>query len=70
MLELSAAGKFIQYSWPQIPTWATAAGIFLLLNMLNLASARLFGETEFWFALVKVIAVTGMIVLGIYLIAK
>jgi AAT family amino acid transporter len=38
--------------------------------MLNLASARLFGETEFWFALVKVIAVTGMIVLEIYLIAK
>ncbi|KVG23662.1 amino acid permease [Burkholderia ubonensis] len=67
MLELTAAGKFVQFWWPDIPTWITAAFFFTLLNTLNLASVRLYGETEFWFALVKVVAVVGMIILGGYL---
>ncbi|NUX57652.1 amino acid permease [Paraburkholderia youngii] len=70
MLELTAAGKFIQYWWPDVPTWATAAVFFVLLNALNLTNVRLYGETEFWFALIKVLAVVGMIVLGGYLLAS
>jgi len=67
MLELTAAGKFIQYWWPEIPTWVSAAVFFVLLNALNLASVRIYGEAEFWFALIKVVAIIGMIVLGAYL---
>jgi len=67
MLELTAAGKFIQYWWPDIPTWVSAAVFFVLLNALNLASVRLYGEAEFWFALIKVVAIISMIVLGVYL---
>jgi len=67
MLELTAAGKFIQYWWPEIPTWVSAAVFFVLLNALNLASVRIYGEAEFWFALIKIVAIIGMIVLGAWL---
>lgn len=68
MLELTAAGKFVQFWWPEIPTWATAAFFFVIINILNFISVKIYGETEFWFALVKIIAVGGMIVFGGYLL--
>ena len=68
MSELTAVGKYIHYWWPEIPTWASAAAFFLLVNAINLANVKLFGEAEFWFAMIKVVAIVGMIVLGCYLL--
>lgn len=68
MAELTAVGKYVQFWWPEIPTWATAAAFFLAINAINLANVKLFGETEFWFALIKVAAIIGMIVLGLFLL--
>ncbi|MDF5903338.1 amino acid permease [Pseudomonas aeruginosa] len=68
MSELTAVGKYIQYWWPDVPTWATAAAFFVLINAINLANVKAFGETEFWFAIIKVAAIVGMILLGIYLL--
>jgi aromatic amino acid transport protein AroP len=68
MLELTAAGKFIQFWWPEVPTWLTAAVFFVVVNAMNFVNVRLYGETEFWFSMIKIIAVVGMIVLGLYLL--
>ncbi|MGH8353629.1 MAG: amino acid permease [Pseudomonas sp.] len=68
MAELTAVGKYIQYWWPEIPTWVSAAVFFVLINAINLTNVKAFGETEFWFALIKVVAIIGMIVLGAYLL--
>lgn len=68
MAELTAVGKYVQYWWPEIPTWATAAAFFVLINAINLINVKAFGETEFWFAIIKVVAIIGMIVLGGYLL--
>jgi aromatic amino acid transport protein AroP len=68
MLELTAAGKFIQFWWPEVPTWLTAAVFFVVINAMNFVNVRLYGETEFWFSMIKIIAVVGMIVLGLYLL--
>jgi aromatic amino acid transport protein AroP len=70
MAELTAVGKYVQFWWPEIPTWATAAAFFVLINLINLANVKAFGETEFWFAIVKVAAIVGMILLGIYLLVS
>ena len=40
----------------------------MLINAINLANVKAFGETEFWFAIIKVAAIIGMILLGIYLL--
>ena len=70
MLELTAAGKFIQFWWPSMPTWVTAAVFFLVINGMNFVNVRLYGETEFWFSMVKIAAVVGMIVLGLFLLVS
>lgn len=70
MLELTAAGKFIQFWWPDIPTWTTAMFFFVVINALNFVSVRIYGETEFWLAVVKVGAIVAMIATGGYLLVS
>lgn len=40
----------------------------MLVNLINTLNVKFFGETEFWFAIIKVVAIVGMIVLGCYLL--
>ncbi len=68
MAELTAVGKYVQYWWPEVPTWATAAAFFVLINLINLSTVKAFGEAEFWFAIIKVAAILGMILLGLFLL--
>jgi aromatic amino acid transport protein AroP len=68
MSELTAVGKYVHYWWPDVPTWTTAAVFFVLINLINLTRVSWFGEAEFWFAIVKVAAIIGMIVFGGYLL--
>ncbi|EST16342.1 MULTISPECIES: amino acid permease [Pseudomonas] len=70
MSELSAVGKYVHYWWPEIPTWVTAAGFFVLINAINLMNVKFFGEAEFWFAIIKVVAIVSMIGLGAYLLTS
>jgi len=70
MAELTAVGVYVQFWWPDIPTWASALVFFVLINAINLASVRLFGEMEFWFSIVKVAAIIAMIVFGAWLLAS
>lgn len=68
MAELTAVGKYVQFWWPEVPTWATAAAFFILINLINLSNVKAFGEAEFWFAIIKVGAILGMIALGLFLL--
>lgn len=64
MAEVTAVGVYIQFWWPNIPTWITAFVCIALLTLVNLTAASLFGEIEFWFALIKVVTIIVMIVVG------
>jgi len=68
MAELTAVGIYVQYWWPEIPTWVSAAVFFLLINAINLSNVKVYGEMEFWFSIIKVAAVIGMIVFGCWLL--
>lgn len=70
MAELTAAGIYMQYWFPEIPTWTWVALFFVVINAVNLVNVRLYGEMEFWFALIKVLAIVGMIGFGIWLLAS
>ena len=50
MAELTAVGKYIQFWYPEIPTWVSAAVFFVVINAINLTNVKVFGEMEFWFA--------------------
>ncbi|MFN0257337.1 amino acid permease [Pedobacter ureilyticus] len=68
MSELTAIGIYVQFWWPEIPLWASSAFFFVVINMLNLASVKVYGEAEFWFSIVKVVAIIAMILFGSYLL--
>ena len=68
MAELTAMGHYIHFWWPDIPLWVSSLFFFVVINALNLGSVKLFGETEFWFSIIKVVAIIAMIVFGVYLL--
>jgi aromatic amino acid transport protein AroP len=70
MAELSAIGLYVQYWWPEIPTWVSALGFFILINMINLMHVKVFGEMEFLFSIIKILAIIGMISFGAYLLVS
>lgn len=68
MAELTAVGIYVNFWFPDVPHWVTALVCLVLITLLNLISVGAFGEFEFWFAIVKVAAIIGMIVFGLILI--
>jgi AAT family amino acid transporter len=65
MAELTAAAIYVHYWFPDVPRWVTALVFLVILFAVNLISVKLFGELEFWFSMVKVTALIGMIVIGL-----
>ncbi|CEG99491.1 amino acid permease [Propionibacterium freudenreichii] len=68
MAELTVVGKYIQFWLPGVPQWVTAAVCLVAITAINLISVKAYGESEFWFAIVKVVAIIAMIVLGLVII--
>ncbi len=68
MAELTAVGIYIQYWWPEVPAWLSAAIFFVAINAINLTNVKVYGELEFWFSIVKVAAIISMIAFGSYLL--
>lgn len=64
MAEITAAGIYVQY-WIAIPQWVTALVVLAVLFGANLVSAKVFGTAEFWFSMIKVLTIIGMILLGL-----
>lgn len=68
MAELTAIGHYVQFWWPDIPLWVSSLFFFIVINSVNLASVKVYGETEFWFSIIKVVAIIAMIIFGSYLL--
>lgn len=68
MAELTAIGVYVHFWWPEIPLWASSLFFFLVINALNLTSVKVYGEAEFWFSIIKVVAIIAMILFGSYLL--
>ena len=69
MVELSVVGTFVNYWFPAIPPWVSAAFFLVIITAANLLGVRKFGEFEFWFAIIKIVAVVAMIIGGLAVIA-
>ena len=65
MVELSVVGSFVNYWFPAIPQWVSAAVFLVVIAAMNLLGVSKFGEFEFWFAIIKIVAVIAMIVGGL-----
>src|SRR5687767_6213918 len=63
-IEAIAGAVTIQAWLPMFDVWAIGLVLMVLLTAVNLASARSYGEFEFWFASIKVAAIIMFIVVA------
>lgn len=66
--DVIAIAGYVSYWWGSIPLWIPALASVALLIGLNLPSVKAFGETEFWFALIKIVAIVSLIVVGLAMV--
>jgi S-methylmethionine transporter len=62
--EFTASGLLMQRWFPGVDVWVWCLVFAATLFGLNAVSSKFFGESEFWFAIIKVGAIIGLIVLG------
>lgn len=63
--DMVAITGYIRFWWPTTPAWIPIVIMTALLFTLNAMTVKAFGETEFWFALVKIIAILALVFVGI-----
>ncbi|MGW2410399.1 amino acid permease [Streptomyces sp. NPDC001739] len=63
-VEAVAGGRIIQLWLPDAPLWAISLVLMALLTATNMVSARSYGEFEYWFSSVKVLAIVVFLFLG------
>ncbi|MDU3817950.1 MAG: amino acid permease [Pantoea sp.] len=66
--DVVVCGGYVQYWLPDLSPWVPALFTLALLFMFNLLSVKMFGEAEFWFAIIKVIAIVALILTGFWMV--
>lgn len=63
--EITAVAVYMGIWFPDVPRWIWALAALVSMGSINLIAVKAFGEFEFWFALIKVVAIIGFVVLGL-----
>ena len=60
------AGAAILRDWlfPNVPLWALNLVLLVALTITNIFSVKAYGEFEYWFSLIKIVAITLFLTLG------
>ena len=70
MADITAVALYLHY-WSlfrPVPQWVLALVALAIVFVLNMLSVRMFGEAEFWFALIKVAAIVAFMLIAIWAI--
>lgn len=63
--EAVAVGLYMQYWFPNIPVWLWTLGFGAAIVIVNSRSVANFGQIEYWFAMIKVVAIILFIIFGL-----
>ncbi|OCG09175.1 D-serine/D-alanine/glycine transporter [Gilliamella sp. wkB178] len=66
--DVVAIAGYAQHWFPDLQAWIPMILTVTVLLVLNLLTVRMFGETEFWFSMIKIIAILALIAIGLVLI--
>ena len=66
--EVTAVAIYFTFWFPGVPPWVWVVGMAAVLIAINTAQVGLFGELEYWFALIKVTAILAFIAVGLALV--
>ena len=64
-VEAATVGVVMGFWLPNVPSWIWSAAVLVLITTINLLSARAYAETEFWMAMIKIIAVIAFLLVGL-----
>ncbi|TAQ83146.1 hypothetical protein B7494_g8531 [Chlorociboria aeruginascens] len=64
-LELMAGAIILEFWNLPIPGWAGILVFLMVIIFINLGNVKIYGEAEYFFSILKVIAVVGFIILGV-----
>jgi len=67
-LEVSAAAILMKYWLPDSPSFIWSALFLTIIFGLNFLSVKQYGEAEYWFSLIKVVAIIAFIISGLLMI--
>ena len=59
---------YLEVWFPDVPKWIPALCVVLLLTGLNMVAVKVFGELEFWFAMIKIATIVALIMVGLFLV--
>lgn len=65
--DVIAIAAYTQFWFPDLPQWVPALACVGLLLSLNLLTVKLFGEIEFWFAMIKIVAIVALVGTGLFM---
>ncbi|MBO1581013.1 amino acid permease [Bacillus sp. XF8] len=66
--EVTAVSVYMKYWFPTVPGWIWVILFSGILIFVNATSVNLFGTIEYWFSMIKIIAILGFILLGAYVV--
>src|SRR5690625_749773 len=67
-VEVTAVAVYMSYWFPNSPAWLWVIIFSAVLIAVNATSVNLFGQVEYWFSMIKVVAITIFILLGAYVV--
>jgi amino acid transporter, AAT family len=69
VVEILAAGSFLKYWFSDVPLWLLSFLCAVVIVGINLFQVKYYGELEFWFAGIKILALIAFILLGFFILA-
>ncbi|EAD5680856.1 amino acid permease [Listeria innocua] len=64
-VDISTAAIIVQFWLPNTPAWLWSAIFLLLIFGLNALSVKAYGESEYWFSIIKVATVIIFLIVGV-----
>lgn len=71
IVDVTAVALYMHYwgAFKAVPQWVIALIALIIVLTMNMISVKLFGEMEFWAALIKVVALVAFLIFGIVFLA-
>lgn len=66
--ETAAAAGFLSYWFSSVPIWLLALIVSVAMTVINLFQVRVYGETEYWLAFIKIAVLALFVIFGLILL--
>ncbi|WP_262137696.1 amino acid permease [Pseudomonas sp. Marseille-Q5117] len=72
IVDITAIAIYMKYwgAFSDAPQWVFALGSLAIVTVINMIGVKYFGELEFWFSLIKVVAISLFLIVGVVFLAS